>query len=552
MHILLNLLSGVALLSFGIYLTKNGVLKACGSALNAYVARSLSSKLWPLRAVLAGLCTTALVQSSNATAMLVSSFLGKGLITLTPALTIMLGADLGTAVMARILTFDLSALCPIFIIIGVYLFLSKKKNKAGKIGRILIGLGIILMSLKLIVNSTSPIAHSATVELILDSLNGEIVFSIIFGALLAIICYSSLAAVLLTAILAGDGQLIFQTAIALVIGANLGSCLLEIIGAAGQGIAARRVMFGNTFFKLTITIFVLPCISYLEKLPINLNLQDKVIWFHVFFNLIVCCVLFPFVPVYARLLKSLFPDPPVPLDESTPKYLNDSALENPSLAISNAVRETLRLGGFLHEMLSFFSDSLTGKSSLKSQIDLKLSQIETLSAKVRNYLDQIEFDDADLNARWHQVFTAVVSTVHAGDLIKRMQSEVNILNKSPDDNLSAHNRSDLIKLTKIVNENLAFALNAFMTGRESEIDLLFKHKNEFKTLTDKYSVRQLNKLLPESNGGNDVGALILILISDLRQLNGIFCSLASSRWAQMSAKQQERVHHPEKTLIENE
>ena len=181
-----------------------------------------------------------------------------------------------------------------------------------------------------------------------------------------------------------------------------------------------------------------------------------------------------------------------------------------------------------------------------------MTQIENLSTKVRSYLDQIEFDDADLNARWHQVFTAVVSTVHAGDLIKRMQAEVTILNKNPEANFSAHSRADLIKLTKIVNENLAFALNAFMTGRESEIDLIFAHKNDFKELTDKYSVRQLNKLSPESNGGNDVGALILILISDLRQLNGIFCSLASSRWAQISAQKQTRQHHPVKTLIENE
>ena len=133
MQILLSLLSGIALLAYGIYVTKNGVLKACGSSINVYVARSLSSRLWPLRAVLAGLCTTALVQSSNATAMLVSSVLGKGIIALTPALTIMLGADLGTAVMARILTFDLSAVCPILIITGVFLFLGNRK-KASKIG----------------------------------------------------------------------------------------------------------------------------------------------------------------------------------------------------------------------------------------------------------------------------------------------------------------------------------------------------------------------------------------------------------------------------------
>ena len=550
MNIVLSLLSGIALLAYGIYVTKNGVLKACGSSLNVYVAKSLSSKFWPLRAILAGLLTTALVQSSNATAMLVSSFLAKGIISLTPALTIMLGADLGTAVMARILTFDLSAVCPLLIIVGVCLFLGKRK-KASKIGRIFIGLGLVLMSLKLIVSSTAPVAKSDVVILILDSLNGEIALSIIFCALLAIICYSSLAAVLLTAVIASSGQLAFSTALSLVIGANLGSCILEILGSAGQGIAARRVMFGNTFFKLTITILVLPFISYLDPNYLNMKIQEQIIYFHVLFNLLVCFGLVAFVPFYAKLLNYLFPNPPTPLDETTPKYLDEHALENPALAISNAVRESVRLGGFLHEMLGYFKDSLTGKTSFKGQIEYKMSQIENISLKTRSYLDQIEFDDANLNARWHQIFVAVVSAVHAGDLIKRMHSEVNIINKSADYNLNAHSRADLIKLTQIVNENLSFALNAFMTGKESEIEIIFEHKSTFKVLTDKYSVRQLNKLSPDSSGGNDIGALILILISDLRQLNGIFCSIASSRWAQINAHNKNNKVKDEAPFIED-
>ena len=511
MNIVLSLLSGIALLAYGIYVTKNGVLKACGSSLNVYVAKSLSSKFWPLRAILAGLLTTALVQSSNATAMLVSSFLAKGLISLTPALTIMLGADLGTAVMARILTFDLSAVCPLLIIVGVCLFLGKRK-KASKIGRIFIGLGLVLMSLKLIVSSTAPVAKSDVVILILDSLNGEIALSIIFGTLLAIICYSSLAAVLLTAVIASSGQLAFSTALSLVIGANLGSCILEILGSAGQGIAARRVMFGNTFFKLTITILVLPFISYLDPNYLNMKIQEQIIYFHVLFNLLVCFGLVAFVPFYAKLLNYLFPNPPTPLDETTPKYLDEHALENPALAISNAVRESVRLGGFLHEMLGYFKDSLTGKTSFKGQIEYKMSQIENISLKTRSYLDQIEFDDANLNA---------------------------------------HSRADLIKLTQIVNENLSFALNAFMTGKESEIEIIFEHKSTFKVLTDKYSVRQLNKLSPDSSGGNDIGALILILISDLRQLNGIFCSIASSRWAQINAHNKNNKVKDEAPFIED-
>ncbi len=551
MLLLLHLIAGIALLAYGIYVTKNAVLKACGASLNTFVAHSLASKLWPLRAAAAGLLTTALVQSSNATAMLVSSFLARGIITLTPALTIMLGADLGTAIMARVLTFDLSAVSPLFISCGVFLFLGKRKTKLGRIGRIFIGLGLVLMALKLIVTSTAPVAQSDTMQLILDSLNGQTVFAVIFGALLAMICYSSLAAVLLTALLAGGGHLDFATAAAFVIGANLGSCCLEILGAAGQGITARRVMFGNTLFKLTITVIALPCIGFIQPETLPLSLQDQVIYFHVLFNVVVCCGLMPFVSFYAKLLQQLFPDPPAAADESEPKYLDMHAVDNPALAISNAVRETLRLGGFLHDMLSCLNEALTGKTSLKERMEQKCNHILTLSTSVRAYLDRIEFDDADLNVRWHQVFTAVISTVHAADLLLRMYSEVSILNKNPEQNFSAHHRADLLKLTKVVNENLSFALNAFMTNGSAELELLAAHKAQFKQKTDRYSVRQLSRLQPESDS-NEVGALMLILISDLRQLNAIFCSLASSRWAQQGAMLQGAQHPAVVTLIQNE
>lgn len=532
--LLLHSAAGIALLAYGIHITKNAVLKACGSALNAFAARALASKLWPLRAAAAGLVITVLVQSSNAAAMLVSSFLSRGIIALTPALAIMLGADLGTALMARVLTFDLSAVAPIFLIVGVVLFLGRRKTKAGRIGRIFIGLGLVITALKMIVTAASPALQSEILQLILDALNGEMAFAVIFGALLAVLCYSSLAAVLLTALMAGGGHLSLVTALCLVIGANLGSCALEILGSLGQGITARRVMYGNTLFKITIAVIALPLITLLDPAMLPLSLSDQVIYFHVAFNTAVCCGLMPLVPAYARLLQTVFPDKKVITeDESKPMYLDVHTAENPALAISNAVRETLRIGGFLHEMLSLFNEALTGKTSVKASLQQKFNQLLKLGTAVRVYLDRVDFDDAELNARWHQVFTAVISAGHAGDLILRMYAEVSLLNKNPELTFTAHHRADLLKLTKVVNENLSLALNAFMTNAQPELQVLAARKKDFKRLTDKYGMRQLNRLRPES-GSNEVGALMLILISELRQLNSIFCSPSSGHWIAVS------------------
>lgn len=530
MLLLLNLFAGMAMLTWGVYITKTGVLRTFGSSLNVHMQKALSSKLWVFRALGAGVFTTALVQSSNATAMLVSSFLGKGIIKLTPALVIMLGANFGSAIMARILTFDLSFLSPLFLLIGICLFLSKRQTKVGKVGRILTGLGVILLALKTIVAATLPATSSETVKLILASLNGEIVFGMIFGAILAMLCYSSLAAVILTALITASGQLSLESALAIVIGANLGSCALEILGASGNGVSARRVMFGNLSFKLTLAILYLPFLSKIEKLPLEFETKDIVIWFHVVFNFSILVLMLPLTKFYARALTRVFPDVKSELpDESEPKYLDRSVLDNPELAVSNCIREALRLGGFLHDMLALFENSILGTTGYSDQIKAKAKIIVQLSGHIKRYMGLIEEDNLGHSARWNQCLAAVMASIQASDLIERMQSEVSSINHNREVNIKASSRADLIKLTKEVNENLSYALTALMTGRESDINLVYSNKNQFKAITDRYSIDQLAQIGKEENNDSaDVTALIMILIADLRQLNGIFTNIASS------------------------
>ncbi len=154
---LLHLLSAVALLVWGTHIVRTGVMRVFGARLRTVLSRSVEKK--PL-AFCAGIGVTALVQSSNATTMLVTSFVAQDLVALAPALVIVLGADVGTALMARILTFDLSWLSPLLIFIGVIFFLGRKQSRAGQLGRVGIGLGLILLALELIVQAVTPITQA--------------------------------------------------------------------------------------------------------------------------------------------------------------------------------------------------------------------------------------------------------------------------------------------------------------------------------------------------------------------------------------------------------
>ena len=289
---LLHLLSSVALLVWGTHIVRTGIMRVYGANLRRVLSDSVEKK--PL-AFVSGIGVTALVQSSNATALLVTSFVAQGLVGLAPALVIMLGADVGTALMARVLTFDLSWLSPLLILVGVFLFLSRKQMRIGQIGRVLIGLGLIVLALELIVAAATPITQAAGVKVLFSSLTGDVMLDALTGALFAIVSYSSLAAVLLTATLTATGVISLKVALCLVIGANLGSGLLAMINASGQNAAGRRVALGSLLFKLVGCILVLPFVSYLADVMAQLpgGSEELVIYFHVFYNLIRCLVMIP-------------------------------------------------------------------------------------------------------------------------------------------------------------------------------------------------------------------------------------------------------------------
>jgi len=147
---LLNLLAAIALLVWGTHIVRTSVLRVFGESLRGVLAKSFSNRLSSL---VAGLCVTTVVQSSTATCLIVASFVGKGLVATTAALAVMLGADVGTALMAVVFSFDLSWLSPLLIFVGVVVYASREKTTSGRLGQVAIGLGLITLALQLMVHS---------------------------------------------------------------------------------------------------------------------------------------------------------------------------------------------------------------------------------------------------------------------------------------------------------------------------------------------------------------------------------------------------------------
>ncbi|TDV52924.1 phosphate:Na+ symporter [Pseudomonas graminis] len=525
---LLDLLSAVALLIWGTHIVRTGILRVYGSQLRRVIGQNMSKR--PL-AFVAGILVTAVVQSSNATAMLVTSFVGQGLMGLTPALAIMLGADVGTAVMSRILTFDLSWLSPLLIFLGVVFFLSRKQTRVGQLGRVGIGLGLIILALQLIVTAAAPITQAAGVKVLFASLTGDLLLDALVGAMFALISYSSLAAVLLTATLAGAEIISLPVAIGLVIGANIGSGLLAFLSTSMQNVAGRQVALGSLLYKLIglllITPVLTPLVAWMDML--NVSPSSLVISFHVIYNSLRCLIMLPTVGPMGRLCASILPQQAEINGQTKPRHLDLTALATPSLALANAVRETLRMGDLIDSMLNAMQEVLRGNQTAVTQEVRRLNDdVEVLYNAIKLYLAQMPRDDLSDqdNRRWAEIIELAINLELASGLIERMLRKVQQQKTSQRRSFSDVGLEELSGLHEQLMANLRLGLSVFLSGDPESARQLLREKRRFRAQERRLAHAHVSRLQRKIVQSIETSSLHLELISDMKRLNSLFCSSA--------------------------
>ena len=525
---LLNLLSAVALLIWGTHIVRTGILRVYGSHLRQVLSHNVSKR--PM-AFAAGIGVTALVQSSNATALLVTSFVGQGLMALAPALAIMLGADVGTALMARVLTFDLSWLSPLLIFLGVIFFLSRRQTRAGQLGRVGIGLGLMLLALELIVAAATPITQATGIKVLFASLTGDLLLDALIGALFALISYSSLAAVLLTATLAGAGLISLPVAIGLVIGANIGSGLLAFLTASLQTPAGRRVALGSLLYKLLGLIVVIPLLNPLVSWLDSLDWRpaELVIGFHLLYNSLRCVLMLPSVGLMARFCNWLLPDRPDTDGVARPRHLDATALATPSLALANAVRETLRIGDLIETMLNHLLEVLrSNQPALSKELRRLDDDVDALYSAVKLYLAQVprEALSEQDSRRWAEIIELAVNLERAGDIIERMLGKVQDQKTAQRHSFSESGLEELASLHGRLMVNLRLGLSVFLSGDPESARQLLREKRRFRAQERRLAHAHVGRLHRQVVQSIETSSLHLELIGDMKRLNSLFCSSA--------------------------
>jgi phosphate:Na+ symporter len=530
MTTLLNLLSALALLVWGTHIVRSDVLRVYGAQLRRILGTSIKRRSL---AFLAGLGVTSLVQSSNATAVIVCSFVAQGLVGLPPALTIMLGADVGTALMTGVLSFDLSWISPLLIFGGVVVYLSKRHTSIGRLARAVIGLGLILLALEMITAATRPMIQGAGIKVLFATLTGDVTLDALIGALFAMLTYSSLAAVLLAATLATSGIISLKVALCLVIGANLGSGILALLTAASQNVAGRRVALGSMLFRLSGAVIVLPFINHLESLIglLTLDLRVGVVAFHVLYNSVRCGLLLPMVEPMARLCERLLPDSQRDDDAISARHLDTAAIDTPMLALANAAREVLRIGDLIDKMLFNLLPVIRNNDQLRAQQIRKLDDdVDKLYTAVKMYLARVsreELNEKEVR-RWTDIVTLTINLEQAGDIIERIVKGIESKKIAPQRSFSDAGMTEVCEMHTRLVASLQLGLSVFLDGELKSAQRLLAEKEAFRDLERAYAKTHLTRLAGDSKQSIETSSLHLDLISDMRRLHSLFCSTAYS------------------------
>ena len=525
---LLNLLAAIALLVWGIHLVRTGVLRAFGANLRRFLSHSMRNRL---TAALSGIGVTALVQSSTATALMTSSFVGQGLIALPAALAVMRGADVGTALMAVLFSTDLSWLSPLFIFVGVVLVITRAASTAGHIGRVLVGLGLMLLALQLVVQATGSLFASPVMREMLASLGNDVVLEITIGAALAVLAYSSLAVVLLVAAMAASNLVPLDVGLGLVLGANLGSGVLAVLTTARTSIAQRQVTLGNLVFKAFGVALAAPFVGlYLREVHAYVSdSKSVVVLFHLLFNVFASVVFIGLTDRVAKLVARFLPVVQPARSSLRPRHLDPSALTTPSLAISNAEREALHLADVVETMLLGLLDVIrTNDLRLAEELRKLDDTVDSLYSDIKYYLTQISREalEEDESRRWTDIISFTINMEQAGDVIERVIIDVEDKKIRPQRSFSAAGMTEITEMHARLLANLRLCMSVFLNGNVRDAQRLLEEKVRFRDLERSYSVTHLDRLMERTAPSMETSSLHIDLISDLKRINSNFCSIA--------------------------
>ena len=528
MEILINIAGGIALLLWGVRMVRTGVTRAFGSAIRRGIAVATRRRL---TAFATGMAVTGILQSSTATALIVSSFGGRGMIALPAALAVMLGADVGSTLVVQVLSLDISWLSPLFLLVGVVGFLGTEDSKRRNLSRILIGLGLMLLAIRLIMLASHPLRDAETLSVLLHPLTREPLLAILVAAVLTWLAHSSLTIVVLVMSLASLQVISMQLALVLVLGANVGGAITPLVMTLGQLPSARRVPLGNLLIRAAGAAACVWAVPYVIPYLGMISFDDahRVANFHTIFNLALAVVFLPLVSLVAALVMRMLPERDIVDDEKQPRYLEQSALDTPAVALTCASRETLRMGDEVSEMLTRTMEVFRrDDANMVKEVERSDDVVDGLHEAIKIYLTRLARNELDPteSRRTVEILSFTTNLEHVGDIIDKNLMELAAKKIKARSSFSKEGLAEIESMHAQVVANLQLALNVFMSGDIKLARKLLEQKVQIREMEQRYSEAHYARIGAGRPESVESSSLHLDVLRDLKRINSHVTSVA--------------------------
>ncbi|KIC10837.1 Na/Pi cotransporter, partial [Leisingera sp. ANG-M1] len=526
----ISLAGATMLLLFAVRMVRTGIERSYGASFQRLMTgqRSYASS------AATGVAMAIVLQSSAAVALLTSGFAASGMLAFPAGLAIVLGGDLGSALIIQILSFKLDWLVPVLLAIGGYLFVKTEAKKARQLGRILMGVAFILISLRFLREAMDPIRDSAFLPAIAGYLARDYITAFLVGGALAFVMHSSVAAILMCVTLVQIGAIPFAAGMSLVLGANFGSAFIPVWLSRGMDLQARRIPYANLALRGAWAVVALfgANLALRQGLLGDPQGGQMLVNAHLAFNASLLVLALPFCGRLQGLFERLFPEPATA--ETTQPGRPVSALEQGSYgsatqAVSNLKRELLRMSDLVHAMyrpvLELYQSST--KEQIKA-VQVMDEEVNACLSGIRKYVAAIpeeEFSKAQVKtARGLMEYAIRLET--AGDVVaRRLTVLAGDLNKK---NLrfSKDGWMEITRMHEATLANLQLASNVLISDDLESARLLSLEKTELKRMEHDSRKRHLKRLQNGAQDSFETSDIHLETLRALREFNSHIAAVA--------------------------
>lgn len=524
----LGLFGAIALLLWGLRMVRTGIMRAYGPILRKVAINAEGRKTSPF---IAGCMIAILLQSSSATAMIVAGFSANAILGPATAFLTILGADLGTALAALIVSQKLPFLSPLMLTIGVFGFLVTGAPKWRALSRAFTGIGLILLALSLIGETSTALAREADFVRVIDVLADYPLIMVFAGLALSYLAHSSLAMVLFGASLAASGVVEPLSAIYFVFGANIGSGLLPHVANINSRKGARIPVLANLIIRTICALaacLVLPWIDqigWFAKIP----LIPSTLTAHICLNIVVAMVGLVVAKQLLALVNGMIPDDKPDPNHIDPRYLDTALVSRPAEALASAKREALVMAEIALRMLDNVLPLFREKATrLNSEIETLEESLDRLFNAIKSYLADIlqsPLDEREARKAM-DLLTFVTNMEHVGDVVDRNLLALSSKKTGLHAQFSTAGMAEIESLHNAVIENFELAIKVFLSEDPDLARQLHDAKANIRKLEQKSIATHIDRLGTGLEESVQTSELHLDVLRDLRRINSHLTSTA--------------------------